>query len=582
MLSIFHNPLLMKGYDKVGHKDYLIKSMQSKVNRLRTPLKVYFPIYNLNLNTDSLASMIHVPPTINLNLEMIYDHFYNEVNYMMVQYENQSLQEYFEEIVEGLMWHETGHIWVTVDNETTEAFYKQKANAIPLRFFHFIINIVDDTMLQDFSGYRFGFMNNTLQHLSRYGQGFSSYLYYLKDYQDNLHNKLYFLILHSYKEYHPIFNLTTTESSNRYRLEFINPTNFWTDELLNDFKIIKSVYEKQKRLSMTYDFAEKIYKLLKQEHEKEMRQLSKDSNSDSQTDKESFDQSLDNTIDKLVKDNKLNITKVTKAQLKQTGTSPLKHASVGNHKGDKRPYPITDFYKLAKDSITKLLIENDDGVKRNLKSGTLDTTRIPYSGISNKIFYRVYEEINKPDLSIIAIVDSSGSMSTSVDSKTDLYSYVVKVLVDFESAIINTFNNTKIYNYTFSHEATFVNNNLTTPFNKENTLKLFEVANDGGGTDPEEVLMYVSNTLNSVSTKQKLVIVITDGQFTESNNTKNYIKNIENKANGILVINITDHKFEVFDSPNTTVLNYKPTTIKELYNHMIRYINNKFILKGGD
>jgi hypothetical protein len=567
-------------FNKQDNKLSSIKLIEEHLNRHYKYFKVLYPKYSFVIDDQpGLAYMNHSQMIFHFNPAEIYDHFNNQINYYISYRFN--YRSFWEHITESLIYHEAGHIYVTLEAEKVEMIWTNNKRSIPYNFFHMMINIVDDTVLQNISSNLYYFTKYSMSYLAIFGQGTNALHNYLNSDTNTYHNILYYLIIYAYKDFVP------RTSYDLYYMNHINlpqKIEFFTDNDLLWFDKIRLILDNQKRTDEVYKFAETIYKrLLNTDFQDDTKQKQSSESSDTKLSQEQssnlngtsngeIEKAISEAVQKIAADNNHNEINLSKSSKKELGSRPMEHSEPTKHNLK------SNFEKEFIDSFKKLIIEDESGDYYNLKRGNLDLDRVFKEEFSNKIFKQSYEEINKPEIFLNFVLDCSGSMSTWFDRNKEetLYDLSVSIALALQSGLINNFPNTKFINYTFSEKAIYIGDNFNKQFDYEQMAQLFYGGNDHGGTDPEAVLQIVSDNLPVIDYKNKLTIIITDGEFDESNQIKEYIKNIESESLTVIV-NITDYKFKVFK--NSIILNHNKNTIKSLPDQLIEIIRNNIIMK---
>jgi len=543
--------------------------------------KVYFPNYDIQETTEAgIAFMSHVPSKVNVNLINTVDYFLsNEILFLK---SIDQIKIIFKNFLLGLIAHEFGHVIVTLDHDNWKNFYNKKTTPMPFKFLMHSVNVLDDTVLQHLMSNLHRSFKEALYTLATYGQGYIQYINYLSEEESNLQNKLYYLILYAYKDTHREFFDDKFSESYFKKYEIIDKDKFYTKDLLKEFTFIRTVSNIYKRQELIYDFAHKLYNLLLKDYKDKL-----DDDQKAKSDQEilsEFNNKINEALDKLESNANIKPSNVKSNPGKGKGKMPIQHTIVDQYQPiDLILYDkFKNLYGYSKDSLTNIFLNNDIGLKRNLKNGALDPSNIPYSSIKTNVFYRDNQEVNIPDLTLITLVDCSGSMSENIkDLDTTFYEYVIHMITMYESAFVEQFKETKIINLTFNYDVYHVNDNINKMFNKQDTLKAFKAADHGSGTEPQKSLEYINDLVDTITTKSKMLLIVTDGEFNETPEIKSYVKSLQQKLDLVIVINLTGKEFNVFKE-KTIVLNYDYKTIKKCYIDLSSIIQDKFIMKGGD
>jgi len=572
--NIYSNEYILN----LKQKLYLIG--KQSLNNNKYYFKVYFPQYNI-LESDGkgLAWMTHVPSQVNINIKNIIEYFLtNDLLYLSPN----NIEYNFENFLLGIIAHEFGHDVVTLDHTNWKNYHLKRGGNLLERFLMYVVNVVDDTVLQHLMSNLHRSFKEALYTLGQFGQGYIQYINYLCSEDNSMQNILYYLILYAYKDTHREFFDDKFLESYFKKYQIIDKDNFYTKDLLKEFTFIRTVSNIYKRQELIYDFAQKLYNLLLKDYKDELDADQK-TKSDQQIRSE-FDNKINEALDNLESNANIKPSNVKSNPGKGKGNMPIQHTIIDQAE----PIDLTlydkfkNLYGYSKDSLTNIFLNNDIGLKRNLKNGALDPSNIPYSSIKTNVFYSDNQEVNIPDLTLITLVDCSGSMSENIkDLDTTFYDYVIHMITMYESAFVEQFKETRIINLTFNYDVYLVNDNINKMFNKQDTLKAFKAADHGSGTQPQKSLEYINDLVDTITTKSKILLIVTDGEFNETPEIKSYVKSLQQKLDLVIVINLTGKEFNVFKE-KTIVLNYDYKTIKKCYLDLSSIIQDKFIMKGGD
>lgn len=570
-------------------KQDLLFEAKEIIQKNKYYFKVYFPTFDIfETNEAGIAFMTHIPSKVNININNTIDYFLSdELLYTKSKY---VITKQFKNFVLGLIAHEFGHVVVTLDYDTWKMYYNKMNTNMPLNFLMHIVNVVDDTVLQHvMSNLHYSF-KEPLYSLATYGQGYIQYINYLSEEESNLQNKLYFLILYAYKDTHKDFFEYNNYYSDKFfdRYNIIDRDNLYTKNLLNEFNYIRTVDNVYTRQKLIFEFAQKLYNLLLNDYKQEQNDKSKAKGEPKKSDQQlesDFNNALNEALEQLEKSKNIKNSNVKKSNKKANGKLPIAHTIVNEDSKIFTPeikQKLKKLYSYSKDSLTNIMLNNDIGIKRNLKNGLLDSSNIPYSSIKTNVFYRDSGEINIPDLTMITLVDCSGSMSYKIKNfDISFYDYVTHMISFYQASFIERFKETKIVNLTFNTSVFYVNDNYNSLFNLNKTLEYFKAADNGGGTNPHDSLDYINDLVDTITTKSKMLLIVTDGEFDETPEIKKLVKSIQQKIDLVLVINLTGQEFKVFKD-KTIVLNYDESTIKNCYLQLSKVIEDTFIMKGGD
>lgn len=155
----------------------------------------------------------------------------------------------------GLIWHEFGHVKYTPNQTFVEDLAKAKNIKSPKWWFHWVINVVEDSFIQnklrqDYPG---SFTNECLSYVEAVSQGQETAKEFAKKDEHDVKMMLFYLVLLAYNR------------------DFEKPESVKiSDELVDEFLSIYYVDSNEERVSLTLDFADKLLAELFEEGAEEL------------------------------------------------------------------------------------------------------------------------------------------------------------------------------------------------------------------------------------------------------------------------------------------------------------------------
>jgi hypothetical protein len=570
--AIYNQEYLLKTLQRyVGDdwQDKLLNKMLGYIPDLKIFIQTYRP--DLKLSVDDEPGMAYIDMSnklVHINIKEFLNNFVTPTNAAIIdKYYYNDYTGVLRNILKALLIHEIGHTYITCSTEQVIQIHELNKKSIPLKFFHHINNIVDDTILQNRCEILFPYNSRDIYSLEVFGQGINSYINYADATvnEPSMYNSLYFLILYSYRS---VLNKFSHRNDSYFpTYDLYHDDKILTTKLIHEFEQLKFISDNYERTIQVYKFAEKFYEFLSEQDKQNMNL----------NESKSFEERLLETLDKLETNNINKLTQtISNTDKKEIGNTPIQQAG---------PVPLEDLtVKTLKslrgsfyDALRKIILEDDSGTYTNLKQGKVNEANIYKESISNKVFKQDIKFINNPDLQFIFIIDVSSSMTSGVkfrNKRLHLYDYSFMIAASLGESIVQNFPTSLLKYYTFSDAAAFCGDYTINNFDYDYLLQKFNGNNMGGGTDPETVLQVVVDEIKQSTYKDKLVIYLTDGQFYPSSTITDNINYLQNNSL-LVVINLTGRELKIFK--DNIVLSYDDSNINNLGEDLVSVINERIL-----
>lgn len=386
-----------------------------------------------------------------------------------------------------LLGHELGHQWWT--------HFDLSRYPEPKRFYQFVQNVVEDTYIEfAWQLYTNQRQLSDMNRAMRFGRSVLcnyDYCDMLEKQELTLEVRLQMLIAHAYN---PDYN---------WSVEFL------PDHLLTFFHNITVITDDVLRFEQEIEFANALLKYFKDEAENMQQPQTSDQEGDSKQD--SIESQLDEIIQNMpeefqsqtfeqMKNNDEGGTIISVQQLEQINDNAL------NIYLNSSPTVVSDNYFTLFNNFNsvfnKYKFRTFNGMSYNERKGELDLHNIPFSNVRLDIFKKQNKPKREFDLELALLFDYSGSMHHLKPIVSDIGAALSVAAIK---------NHIPVTALAFSHQNWLLFDK--TNRNKEQVRNLFfNASNDvDGGTDFLYSIKYITNLLNRSLKKDKVIILVTDG-----------------------------------------------------------------------
>lgn len=463
-----------------------------------------------------------------------------------------------------LLGHELGHQWWT--------HFDPDRYPEPKRFFQFVQNVVEDTYIefawQMYTRQRQLQQMNQAMRFGRRAMCGPEYCQMLEEQELTLEVRLQMLIAYAY-----------------------NPDYEWSVEflpqhLLTFFDNTTIIIDDELRFEQEIEFAKALMNHF-QDEAQNMQQPEQAGDSDQQADGESdSQQSVAKQLDKIIQNMPEQFQPQTFEEMKRNdegGTIiSAKELEEINSNGlniymNSSPRVASDNYMTLFNNFNavfnKYKFRTFNSMSYNERKGELDLHNIPFSNVRLDIFKKQNKPKREFDLEFALLFDYSGSMDHLKHIVSDIGAALSVACIK---------NHIPITALAFSDENYLLFDKKNR--NKEQVKNLFfNAAQDvDGGTDFLYSIKYVTNTLNRSLKKDKVIILITDGETYHEKEIAEYVK----KSNHyILPIGIdiqgSSQQFDRIFSDNDRIYITTKEVKHKLPDIIISKVYKKF-MKGSD
>jgi len=278
--------------------------------------------------------------------------------------------------------------------------------------------------------------------------------------------------------------------------------------------------------------------------------------------------------DKAKKDLKKEIKEEYKSETKELNKGTVKgdfssYDKITTKKARREPIYTTPLETLARriHHKFKLIAQSGKGWQRNQPRGKIDSAnlyKVPVSKNNSPKIFKAIKQKNKTDISVVILLDISGSMSGSCNTATQATYVIARALEmgDFNSEIVG-------FGTGYGGLMGIKSFNQSTFYSKKDFIPRSD-----GGTPLFIALEGAQKSLDRIDSKRKIIIVITDGQPNTGGGPeecKEKIKQIEKDGISVvgLLINIDDSE-HIFHKKRS----FRLDDVREIYQKMTMIIKN--------
>ena len=450
-----------------------------------------------------------------------------------------------------LLGHELGHQWWTVHDMDR---MKQ-----PIDFYRFVQNVVEDTYIEPaWENLMSQYDINQMQYAMRIGRKVmvsDDYCKELELKELTIHTRLHMLIAYAYNK------------------TYIWSVDFLPKELLDFFQQIIYITDDNLRLDKEIEFADMLLQYLDDTNQPQPNDPS------SGEGEPSTEEIIKDVLDKISPHFKPNSDFSEQKTVEGTIISLKELEKIGidkiNYYFKSSNTPESDLYKTLlinfNGTFNKYKFRTFNGASFNERKGDLDIHNIPFSNVRTDFFKKQNNLKREFDLEFVLLFDYSGSMAYVKNTVSDIGA-------SFSVACIQ--NKIPITSLVFTDQSTLLFNN--TQRNKDYVRNVFGNSREEitGGTDMLYGLKYAVNLLSRSLKKDKVIVILTDGDT----DNENYIKKIIDNFKGVIIpISIDQNNPLQFNRIFSNYDKFYYTTSEvpsKLPHELITYLYKKF-MKGG-